>query len=147
MPPRPDFSVYSADERLQLSVEVKFRPGASDEWAEQYRRNLLTHSVVPESTDFLLVLPDYSYLWRATRNEEEPGAVVKLRTEDILRSYFTSVAVQPSNEEGLELAINAWLSSVMHLPKEELEKRHGWLVRAGVYDRIRGGHVEYRAAA
>ncbi|MFL5541975.1 MAG: hypothetical protein ACJ8J0_23510 [Longimicrobiaceae bacterium] len=141
-----DFTVYSPDHRLQMAVEVKYRPGASDEWASQFRRKLLQHAIVPDAHYFFLVLPEFSYLWgNGEPATEAPSA--KLRTEELLQSLFQSNPVRPMNEEGLELAVQAWLQAVTLLPREEIARRHGWLVESGLYDRIRNGRVEYSPAA
>lgn len=142
----PDFTVYSPDHHLQMAVEVKYRPGASDEWASRFRRNLIAHAVLPDAHYFFLVLPEFSYLWgNGEPATEAPSA--KLRTEELLQSVFQSNPVRPVNEEGLELAVQAWLQAVTLLPRDEVARRHAWLVASGLYDRIRNGRVEYRPAA
>ena len=62
-----DIAVYSPDDRLKLVVEVKGYRNATDEWAAQMRRNLLEYNAVPVGEFFLLVLPEYFYLWRGKR--------------------------------------------------------------------------------
>ncbi len=143
----PDFTVYSPDHHPQLAVEVKYRHGASDEWAARFRRNLLTHSVLLPDHRFLLVLPDYTYFWHGAAQPEERSADLKFRTEEMLQSLFRASPVRPTNEENLELAVKAWLNAIMRLPRQEVAQRHGWLLQSGIYDRIHGGHVESLSAA
>jgi hypothetical protein len=61
---RPDIVVVSPDGRIQLVVEVKNHPGASEEWAADFRRNLVDHSILPQAEYFLLALPDHLFLRR-----------------------------------------------------------------------------------
>lgn len=142
----PDFTVYSRDARPQMTVEVKYRPGASDDWAAEFRRNLLRHGIVPRAHAFLLVLAETAYLWREGASEEDEPSV-KLPTEELLQSFFQSNRTRPTSGEGLELSVQGWLQTIMRLPADEVERRHPWLLESGVYDRIRGGYVDIRPAA
>jgi hypothetical protein len=47
------------------------------------------------------------------------------------------------------MAVNAWLNVLTSpdLGEEEVARRYGWLVDSGLYQHIRGGDVEYQAAA
>lgn len=144
---QPDIVVYSPEKRLQMVVEVKFRRGASTEWAQQFRRNLLAHHFIPHASYFLLVLPEQSYLWRNGEQQSEAAPDYAVPTDEIIKSFFPAPASTPSDEQSLELAVRAWLDSVTTMRKDDVAQRHAWLVQSGVFDQIRGGHVEYRPAA
>lgn len=138
---RPDIVVFSPDGRIQLVVEVKNHTGASEEWATHFRRNLVAHSVLPEAEYFLLALPDNLFLWRSG----EAAPAYRVPTAEALEPF----RVAGSGEAGLEMAVNAWLNVLTspHVGEEEVERRYGWLVHSGLYQRIRGGDVAYQAAA
>ena len=44
-----DLIGYSEDGNIQLLVEIKKAKNVSPEWVEQFRRNLLTHAIIPAS--------------------------------------------------------------------------------------------------
>ena len=142
---RPDILVLSADDRVRLAVEVSAHPGASSEWAARFRRNLVDHSILPEAEYFLLALPDTFYLWRNARAPGEAGPEYQVPAADVLGPFGVSTL----DGEGLEMAVNAWLHVLTRadLDRDEVARSHGWLVDSGLYDRIRGGHVELQAAA
>jgi len=47
-----DLIGYSEDGNIQLLVEIKKAKNVSPEWVEQFRRNLLTHAIIPASNFF-----------------------------------------------------------------------------------------------
>jgi hypothetical protein len=142
---RPDVVVYAPNERAQLVVEVKNRPGASDEWARQMRRNLLAHALVPSTPYFLLVLPDHIYLWRSKdpSNIESPPDY-KVETQAVLADYLQRLP-RPLNEiseYSLELLVNSWLKDLVSLSQGELDDPvQRWIVESGLYDAIKKGLV------
>ncbi len=142
---RPDIVVVSPDGRIQLVVEVKDHAGASEEWAADFRRNLVAHSILPEAEYFLLALPDNLFLWRNSRAPGNAAPAYRVPTAEALDPF----RVAGGGEAGLEMAVNAWLNVLTSpdLGEEEVARRYGWLVDSGLYQHIRGGDVEYQAAA
>ena len=147
---RPDISVYSPDNRLQLVVEVKRKKGATPEWAAKMRRNLFIHSVVPYSPYFLLALPDHFYLWKNT------GSPIDMKSPDyiadskpILEPYLnnSSYYLDTMSEYGLELIINSWLNKLVNanLTRETASPQEAWLFDSGLYDAIKRGYVKTEA--
>ena len=67
-----DIAVFSPDGSLKLIVEVKNYRKATDAWAAKLRGNLMADGFIPASEFFLLILPEFSYLWRRS---ESPDAV------------------------------------------------------------------------
>ncbi len=144
-----DFAVFSPDEQLVLVVEVKNHPGASAEWAAQFRRNLLAHSILPRGSSFLLALPDRLFLWRDAQGFDGSAPDYQIETAEALWPFVGVAAAQTAGEEGLELAVSAWLDALTsaNLQEDEASRRYRWLVDSGLYQRIHGGHVQYRKAA
>jgi hypothetical protein len=142
---RPDFLVLSPDDRVQLVVEVKNLRGISPEWAADYRRNLLAHSILPDADFFLLAFSESLFLWDNARGDAEALPHYQAPTRETLGPLLVDVG----GEEGLEAAVSAWLYALTSpsLGEGEAKRRYGWLVDSGLYSRIRGGHVKYSAAA
>jgi hypothetical protein len=142
---RPDFLVLSPDDRLELAVEVKNLRGVSADWAADYRRNLLAHSILPATDFFLLALPESLFLWDNARAQGGALPHYRVSTADALGPLM----VEADDEESLEAAVSTWLFALTSpiLGEEEAQRRYGWLVDSGLLARIRGGHVEYPAAA
>ena len=142
---RPDIVVSSPDGRIQLVVEVKNHPGASEEWATHFRRNLVAHSILPDAEYFLLALPDDLFLWKGAGAAEDAPPDYRVPTAEALEPF----RIAGSDEAGLEMAVNSWLNVLTSpgLREEEVGRRYGWLVESGLYEHIRGGDVEYGAAA
>jgi hypothetical protein len=142
---RPDFLVLSPDDRLELAVEVKNLRGVSADWAADYRRNLLAHSILPATDFFLLALPESLFLWDNARAQGGALPHYRVSTADALGPLM----VDADDEESLEAAVSTWLFALTSpsLGEEEAQRRYGWLVDSGLHARIRGGHVEYPAAA
>ncbi|MFN8489527.1 MAG: hypothetical protein U0350_18230 [Caldilineaceae bacterium] len=142
---QPDVVVYSSQDKPQLVVEVKNRSGASDEWARQMRRNLLAHALVPATPYFLLVLPDYIYLWRSKdlANIENPPDY-KVETQVVLADYLQRLSrpLREISEYSLELLVNSWLKDIVNLPQlAQDDPAQRWLIESGLYNAIQKGSV------
>jgi len=145
MPSTPDILIFSPDRQLEAVVEVKNRRNAGEEWAIQFRRNLLAHGLIPAVEYFLLVFPDTVYLWRG-KEAERPAASIP--TPEALGRFFDVLPTDSSSESSLELVVSSWLQTLTaSMTEEEIAEVAKWLVDAGLYERIRGGHVERRPAA
>jgi hypothetical protein len=141
-----DIAVYDQDENLQLIVEVKKKSGASLDWVIQMHRNLLIHSVIPQSPYFLLALPDFFYLWRNSTSEtvdKQPD--YQIETAEALGVYVDQLP-QPLielSESSLALLVTSWLEDLVNsdLDKNAASPTLDWLFDSGLYRSIRGGAV------
>jgi len=144
---RADLAVYSPDERLQLIVEVKNKSGATTDWAARMRRNLFTHSEVPNAPFFLLALPDHFYLWarRATLPEATPPDY-EIDATPIVADY-TDDPKSYLSEYSLEMIVNSWLNNLVNsdLTRETAKPHEVWLFDSGLYDAIKAGSVKTEA--
>ncbi len=114
---RADVAAYSPDGKLQLVVAVKNRPGASAEWVIRMRRNLLVHSVIPYAPYFLLVLPDFFYLWTdATSASDLAPPHYQMKATDVLSPYFdqSTQSLNDLSEYSLELLVTSWLENLVN---------------------------------
>lgn len=147
---RPDISVYSEDNTLQLVVEVKNKKGATPEWAANMRKNLFAISLLPYSPYFLLALPDYFYLWKnsgSTVDVKLPD--YKADSKSILESYLNNSShdLDTMSEYGLELIINSWLNKLINanITRETAKPQEAWLFDSGLYEAIKHGYVKTEA--
>ena len=149
---RADVAVYSPDGNLQLVVEIKNRPGASAEWVTQMRRNLLVHAVIPLSPYFLLVLPDFFYLWTdAVSAQELAPPAYQMKAAEVLAPYLdpSSQALKDLSEYSLELLITSWLEDLVgtEFRRDSVGPHLQWLFDSGLYAAITHGSVTVEATA
>jgi hypothetical protein len=137
-----DIAVYSPDDQLKLIVEVKSYRNATDEWAAKLRKNLLGDGFIPASEFFLLVLPEYSYLWRRCESLDAVQADYKFSTKDVLQFRGDAANSERLSSVGLELLTSSWLNAlaVSQVSREEAPEL-GWIFDSGLYDSIKGGSV------
>ena len=149
---RADVAVYSPDGNLQLVVEIKNRPSASAEWVTQMRRNLLVHAVIPPSPYFLLVLPDFFYLWENAMSVHElaPPAY-QIKAAEVLAPYLdpSTQSLTDLSEYSLELLVTSWLEDLVgtELRQDTVGPHLQWLFDSGLYEAIRYGSVMVEATA
>ena len=149
---RADVAVYSPDGNLQLVVAIKNRPGASAEWVIQMRRNLLVHAVIPLSPYFLLVLPDFFYLWTdAVSVHELAPPAYQIKAADVLAPYLdpSTQALKDLSEYSLELLVTSWLEDLVgtELRRDSVGPHLQWLFDSGLYAAITHGSVTVEATA
>ena len=146
---RVDIAVYSPDRKLQLIVEIKNKLGASAEWVTRMRHNLLTHSFIPHGPYFLLVLPDFFYLWTDTmpvNNLAEPD--YKIEATEVLAPYLKSnQSLNDISRYGLELLIMSWLEDIVRteLQRDTVDPSLQWLFDSGLYEAVTRGSVAIEA--
>ena len=146
---RVDIAVYSPDRKLQLVVEIKNKLGASAEWVTRLRHNLLVHSFIPHVPYFLLVLPDFFYLWTDTtpvNNLAEPD--YKIDATEVLAPYLrSSQSLNDISGYGLELLIMSWLEDTVRteLQRDTVDPNLQWLFDSGLYEAVTRGSVAVEA--
>ena len=144
-----DIAVSSPDDKLQLIVEIKNKLGASAEWATRMRRNLLAHSFMPHTPYFLLVLPDFIYLWtdsKSVNNLAKPDYTIE--ASKVLAPYLISTqSLVDRSGYGLALLTISWLEDlvVTDLQRDSVDPNLQWLFDSGLYEAITHGSVELEA--
>ena len=140
-----DIAVSSPNGKLQLVVEIKNKLGASAEWVTRMRHNLLAHSFIPHTPYFLLVLPDFFYLWTDTmpvNNLAEPD--YKIEATEVLAPYLKSnQSLNDISRYGLELLIMSWLEDIVRteLQRDTVDPSLQWLFDSGLYEAVTRGSV------
>ena len=144
-----DIAVSGADGRLQLVVEIKNIPGASAEWVTRFRRNLLAHSFLPSAPYFLLVLPDYLYLWTAASTADNlANPDYKIKATEVFAPYLKSnQSLNDLSRYGLELLTISWLGNLLDNDsrRDSVDGNSQWLFDSGLYEAISNGSVELEA--
>ena len=142
---RVDIAVYSPDRKLQLVVEIKNKLGASAEWVTRMRHNLLTHSFIPHVPYFLLVLPDFFYLWTDTTSMNSLAKPdYKIEAAKILAPYLKPTrSLNNLSGYGLELLTISWLEDMVRtdLQQDSVDPNLQWLFDSGLYEAIAYGSV------
>lgn len=115
---KPDFMVYTPEQKLLLVVTVKATNDESEQWAAKFRRNLLVNGAIPTSPYFLLVLPQHVYLWKDASTQEEPPAFVGF-TKEMLQPYLGGFGENfpRLSESGLEFGVRSWLFDATTSPQ------------------------------
>lgn len=145
-----DIAVSGPDGKLQLVVEVKHKVGASAEWAAHLRRNLLVHSFMPPAPFFLLVLPDFLYLWADAKPKNDlADPDYTIDSDKVLAPYLKSnQSPNGLSGFGLELLATSWLNDLVRtdLQRDSAGPDCQWLIDSGLYEAIAHGSVELEAA-
>ena len=149
---RADLALYDPAGRLVALAEVKNKRGTSREWAAKTRRNILALGEFGDADFFLLVARDRLYLWKDGGTDPvEVPPTFEVDVESTFAPYFESAGVDPRNVGGyaFELIVAAWLGDVMWpaLSAEGHGDDRDWLARSGFRAAVRGGRIEYEAAA
>jgi hypothetical protein len=114
MPALNDIAILSATGWPALIVECKGGNEVSAEGAARFRRNLLTHQLVPDVPFYMLAYPNFLYLWRG---ESAPASLPDFQapSTSILKEYAPGLSAQRSNIQGssLELVLLSWLSDLV----------------------------------
>ena len=142
-----DILVYSADDNLQLVVEVKNKTEAGPDWAAQMRRNLFAHSILPQTPFFLLALPDRLYLWKdgASSTTAAPPDY-EIDSLPFFAPYLmdTNLSLDDLSESSLELIVKSWLNDIINadLTEQSAASHEKWLFDSGLYRAIENGSVK-----
>jgi hypothetical protein len=146
-----DISVFSAENKLELIVEVKGNRGVGPEWASQFRHNLLAHHAIPRSQFFLLALPEQMYLWKNGSDVVETrGPDFVIDSSPIVSPYLAETTEHIANStQTLQLVFASWLNllTICSLSKDEVAPHEQWLLESGLYDAIKNGSVETDASS
>jgi hypothetical protein len=141
---RPDISVYSPDNRLQLVVEVKNKPESSPEWAAQMRRNLVRHSGFAGVPFFMVAVSDWLYFWKDGTATDDRLPDLQLSTREVLQDYFVGwdLSTREFTESSLELMLIAWLTDLASAYRgRDSQPALSWLFDSGLVDSVRRGVV------
>jgi hypothetical protein len=139
---KADIAVFSANNSLQLIIEIATKKNTASDWAMTRRQDLFAHKGLPNSPFFMLVLPDRIYLWVNANQDLQQKPDYQLETTAVLG---TSLAADlPSiSEYGLAIITRSWLNmlTVADLSVADFEPDKLWLFESGLYNAIKRGSV------
>lgn len=145
---RWDLIVYDKNNQLALIVEVKNKINAPIEWASQFRRNILSHGILPNAPFFMMAFPDRFFLWKdapAIPDPLEPNFTINATPIFKQNIENPNEKYAPVSESSLEMKISLWLSILIHKKTDQLEPYEKWVIDSGLYDAIAGGRLEEEA--
>lgn len=148
---RADLALYDRHGQLAAMVEVKNKLGTSSDWAAQLRRNLLAHGGFGAVRYFLVVTPEWLYLWRDGGRAPGGAPDYAIDVRSFLRPYLERSASDSGRVAGttLELAVGSWLADLMRSQErfggEPVARQR--LMASGLLDAVRDGRVAYDLAA
>lgn len=147
-----DLSIKDRNGQLVLVVQIKRKINASPDWAADFRRNILAHSIFPTAPYFLMVFPDRFYLWTDTEthsDQAKPAYAIDARP--ILQPYLdrSGLTADQISGQSLEIIIASWLGEIIHSdqPPETVDNSLSWLIESGLYSALAGGRFDQEAAA
>jgi hypothetical protein len=139
---RAGIVIESPNPRPVLVVECRRAQDSSSQHAVRWRRNLVAHGLDSEVPYFLLAFPTGLFLWRANADIDAPPDFTA-PAHGVLKRYLGPIADQPGGplEEGLEIALYAWLSDLAHGVRqpEVLSEADQMLVTSGLLEKMTGG--------
>jgi hypothetical protein len=147
---RWDLAVHDRDNRLVLVVVVKKKLDAPLTWANQLRRNILSHGDLPATTYFLIACPDRLHLWNhATASNDRVQEPWIIDARPIFQPYFerSGFGADRIGVDSLELMVSSWLEDVIHRAPDTLDSSQAWLTESGLFAAISGGVLETEALA
>lgn len=146
-----DLALYDQHGQLTALVEIKNKPGTSRAWAAQFRRNRLAHGGHYNADFFLLVTPDWLYLWKNT-DAADPlvPPTYEVNAQPLFAPYCTSAGVdmRSISNHAFELVVAAWLSDLMRSNEqpEQLADGQRWLMESGFLTAVQDGHIDYEVS-
>lgn len=146
-----DLAVYNRHGQLTALVEIKNKPGTSPAWAAQLRHNLLARGGYDTADFFLLVTPDWLYLWKNTSTAPplaEPTYVISAQPLFTPYCARAGLDVLSLSHHAFELVVIAWLSDLIRSDKPPKQRAKGqrWLVESGFLPAIQDGRLAYEVS-
>lgn len=143
-----DFIAYDQTGRAVLVAEVKRRLGTSEQWAADFRRNMLAHGALPQTPFFLIATPERMYFWKQDQQghpDDRPNFT--LDAVKALQPYLDKLGKSASAVGGqaLELIVSSWLSDIAAAPPATYGSQDPstrWLRESGLLGSLAAGRIE-----
>jgi len=133
-----------------LLAEVKNQRGKSNEWAAQFRRNMLAHGTLPPSPFFLIATPDHMHFWnQADSDLAELAPQFTMDATSELRPYFEKLGQTPGRLGGpaFEMVVFAWLNDLAESGQARASEDPSlrWLSESGLLEALGRAHISLGA--
>lgn len=143
---RPDILILSPEDLPIAVVEVKNRQDLTREVATALRRNIITHSLLPETPYFLLLSQDVGFLWKAAADPAAPPTY-EFPMDKIVARYLEREPGERLYGIELEFLVLQWLNDLASGKLKTSEEPEKTLALAGFNDSIREATITIEEAA
>jgi hypothetical protein len=146
----PDITVVSSRRRTVLTVECMFEKDASPPVATRLRNRLLSGGYVdvPAEAFFMLALSMDFHLWMPGASADAPPNH-SVSSTPVLLPYLgrTALRIPWPGSESMQIAVSFWLSDLAaSIRQPEASDAEQMLVKAGLYEQLKGGSVLFGSA-
>ncbi|OLD95623.1 MAG: hypothetical protein AUI36_46100 [Cyanobacteria bacterium 13_1_40CM_2_61_4] len=142
---RPDILIQSPEDLPIAVVEVKNRQDLTREVATVLRRNIITHSLLPQTPYFLLISQDVGFLWKAAGPDAPP--TYKFPMDRVVTRYLQREPGERLYGIELEFLVLQWLNDLASGRLNASEEPEKTLALAGFNDSIREATITIEEAA
>lgn len=142
---RPDILILSPEDLPIAVVEVKNRQDLTREVATELRRNIIIHSLLPQTPYFLLISQDVGFLWRAAGPDALPE--YEFPMDKVVARYLKREPGERLYGIELEFLILQWLTDLASGALKTSEEPEKTLAFTGFNDSIREATVTIEEAA
>lgn len=143
---RPDILILSPEDLPIAVVEVKNRQDLTREVATALRRNIIIHSLLPQTPYFLLVSQDIGFLWKAATSPDAPPEY-EFPMDKVVARYLKREPGERLYGIELEFLVLQWLTDLASGALKTSEEPEKTLALAGFNDSIREATVTIEEAA
>ena len=143
---RPDILIQSPEDLPIAVVEVKNRQDLTRELATALRRNIITHSLLPQTPYFLLISQDVGFLWKAPASPDTPP-IYEFPMDKVVARYVKREPGERLYGIEMEYLVLQWLNDLASGKLKTNEEPEKTLALAGFNDSIREATVTLEDAA
>lgn len=128
------------------AVQASSQPGTSAQWAAEFRRNLLMGGEIPPLAYFLIVTPEFIYLWKDSDAEPVvrlPDAVIPAASHLARFVKGTPVCLDKVDPTIFKMIVDFWLSDLGWPASEaaDIALANGF-EGIGFIEAVRGGKMD-----
>jgi hypothetical protein len=146
-----DVIAYDQSGRVVLLAEAKSRVGTSAEWAARFRRNMLSHGILPRALFFMIATPERLYFWKQDHpgeSDEPPEFTIDATRE--FEPYFDKLekTSRTVSEQALEVFVLSWLTDIARTgdARSRNDPSMRWLSESGLIDSLEKARIAMNPA-
>ena len=143
---RPDILILSPEDLPIAVVEVKNRQDLTREVATALRRNIIIHSLLPQTPFFLLISQDVGFLWKSVASPNAPPAY-EFPMSKVVTRYLKREPGERLYGIELEFLVLQWLNDLASGKLKTSEEPEKTLALAGFNESIREATITIEQAA
>lgn len=143
---RPDILIQSPEDLPIAVVEVKNRQDLTREVATALRRNIIIHSLLPQTPFFLLISQDVGFLWKSAASPDAPPAY-EFPMGKVVSRYLNREPGERLYGIELEFLVLQWLNDLASGKLKTIEEPEKTLALAGFLESIRDATITIEQAA